>query len=837
MAQGRLRIYLGAAPGVGKTFAMLDEGRRRATRGTDVVVAFVETHRRPNTEAQLGQLEVVPRARIAYRGQFLEEMDIDAVLARHPAVALVDELAHTNVPGSRNAKRWQDIQELLDADIDVISTVNIQHLTSVNDLVEEITGVAQRETVPDAFVRSADQIELVDMTPEALRRRMAHGNIYGFEKVDAALGNYFREGNLSALRELALLWLANRVEQDLTTYRERHGIDDPWETKERVVVALTGAPGSDHIVRRAARMASRVHGELVGVHVRAADGFARAGPSSLDGQRAILAELGGRYAEVVGADVAQSLVDFARAENATQLVMGATARSRWAELTSGSVINRVIRGSSAIDVHVISSDREAVPLPTVLPKRRPAPVPVARQRLGWVLGTLGMIVLAAAISPLRSSLELPGGLLCMLLGVVGVAVVGGAGPGLLGSVVGALAVDFFFTPPLYSLRIAHAADLVAIVVFLAASGIIVSLVDQLSRRGLQSTRDRAEAEALARLAGGAVLATEALPELVEELRRTFDLSSVGVLAPDTDGEWVPIASAGGALPTDPASAPFAAPLSEGTVLVVAGGALGASDSRLLQAFVAQLRQAQERLRLESEAAVATELAEANSLRGALLAAVSHDLRTPLAAIKVAASSVTSEEVDWSPREVKAFCATIDAETDKLTRLVANLLDLSRLQTGGVPVSLGPIAVPDVLYAAVASLAGDGDGIVIDVDDGLAHAIADAGLLERAVANLMSNAHAWSPPGFAVRVDAFERSDRIEIRVIDQGPGIPTDQREAVFRAFQRLGDGTGGGPTGLGLGLAVTRGFVEAMDGTITIEDTPGGGTTMIVSLPIATPN
>ena len=311
-------------------------------RGTDVVVGYVEDHGRPATAAQIRDLEIIPRATLTYRDQQFEEMDIDAVLARKPRVALVDELAHTNVPGSRNEKRWQDIEELLAAGINVISTVNIQHLESLNDVVEEITGIVQRETVPDAVVRAADQIELVDMTPEALRRRMAHGNVYAADKVDAALANYFRVGNLSALRELALLWVADRVDEGLEEYRERHGITAPWETRERVVVALTGAPDGDRLVRRGARLAARTKAELVGVHVRSADGLATPNQELLERHRALLQQLGGRYAEVTGTDVADALVRFARAENSTQIVLGATQRSRWAEMTKGSVINRVI---------------------------------------------------------------------------------------------------------------------------------------------------------------------------------------------------------------------------------------------------------------------------------------------------------------------------------------------------------------------------------------------------------------------------------------------------------------------------------------------------------------
>ncbi len=324
---GTLRVYLGAAPGVGKTVAMLGEGRRRRDRGADVVVGYVETHGREFTAAQLDDLEVVPRRVLVHRDAKFEEMDLDAVIARAPKVVLVDELAHTNVPGSTHEKRWQDIETILDAGIDVISTVNIQHLESMNDVVERITGIRQLETVPDAFVRRADQIELVDMTPEALRRRLAHGNVYPSHKVDAALANYFRPGNLAALRELALLWVADRVEDGLRKYMTLHDIDHSWETRERVLVAITGAPGGDHVIRRAARMAGRSAGELFGVFVSASDGLARRAGPGLDAQRRLLDELGGRYLEVVGDDVAMALVGAARAERATQLVLGASRRS------------------------------------------------------------------------------------------------------------------------------------------------------------------------------------------------------------------------------------------------------------------------------------------------------------------------------------------------------------------------------------------------------------------------------------------------------------------------------------------------------------------------------
>ncbi len=345
MARGHLRIYLGAAPGVGKTFAMLDEGWRRHSRGTDVVVGFVETHGRPKTAgAARATSRSCPAGSMAHRGVTFEEMDVDAVLGPAPAGGAHRRAGpHQRARARATPSAAQDIEELLDAGIDVISTVNIQHLESVNDVVERITGVKQRETVPDAVVRAADQVELVDMTPEALRRRMAHGNIYAAEKVDAALGNYFRVGNLSALRELALLWVADKVDEGLQDYMEAQGIEGPWETRERVVVAVTGAPSGEHLIRRAARMAQRAKADLLGVHVQASDGLVESPPDLLDAHRRLLADLGGEYHEVIGGDVAAALIQFARAENATQLVLGATRRNRWAELTRGSVINAVLR--------------------------------------------------------------------------------------------------------------------------------------------------------------------------------------------------------------------------------------------------------------------------------------------------------------------------------------------------------------------------------------------------------------------------------------------------------------------------------------------------------------
>jgi two-component system sensor histidine kinase KdpD len=356
--RGRLRVYLGAAPGVGKSYRMLDEGRRRAERGTDVVIGYVECHGRPRTEEMIADLEVVPRLTRSYRGAEFTEMDVDAVLARAPQVALIDELAHTNVPGGRNRKRWQDVQELLDAGIDVVTNLNIQHLESLNDVVTKITGVPQLETVPDEVVRRADQVELVDMSPEALRRRMAHGSIYAPEKIDAALSNYFRVGNLTALRELALLWVADRVDEALKRYREDHGIGGVWEARERVVVALTGGPEGTTLIRRAARIAARSSGgEVLAVHVARSDGLADASPAELAAQRRLVESIGGTYHQVVGDDVPRALLEFARAVSATQLVLGTSRRNRLSRLMIRGIGETVTALSGDIDVHMVTHER------------------------------------------------------------------------------------------------------------------------------------------------------------------------------------------------------------------------------------------------------------------------------------------------------------------------------------------------------------------------------------------------------------------------------------------------------------------------------------------------
>ena len=842
MSQGQLRVYLGAAPGVGKTYKMLEEGHRRKERGTDVVVGFVETHGRKHTDALLDGLEVLPRTTITYRGAAFTEMNLDAILARKPEVVLVDELAHTNVPGSRNAKRWQDIQELLDAGIMVISNLNIQHLESINDVVHQITGVPQRETVPDEIVRRAEQIELVDMTPEALRRRMAHGNIYKPEKIDAALGNYFRVGNLTALRELALLWVADKVDDQLDRYRADHRITSTWETRERVVVALTGGSEGDTLIRRAARIAARTKGaDLLAVHVSRSDGLAsRADPANLAHQRALVESVGGSYHQVIGNDVPAALLDFARGVNATQLVLGASRRGRFAQIFSPGVGVTTTAESGTIDVHLVT--HEEVNRRRRRTAARPA-LSLRRRATGFALAALGLPVLTVLLTVLRGDLSLPSDILLYLAWVVIVALVGGRYPALSAALVGSLLLNYYFTPPIHTWTISERENVLALIVFLAVAMAVSVTVDRAARRTREAAQARAEAETLSTLAGSVVRGSRPLPALLDQLREAFGFTGVSLLERRPDAPKGPqlrrdpsgwrLAAAVGDRPClAPAEGAVDIPIDDDLTLVARGNPLAAQDRRLVEAFAAQAAIALRQERLTAQAATIKPLAEADKLRTALLSAVSHDLRTPLASAKAAVAGLRSKDVHFSDLDRDELLATADESLDRLIRLVENLLDMSRLQAGALGTSPQSLSAAEAAAKAVEDLGPASRQVAIHIPDELAEITADPALLERILANLLSNALRYSPEDQPPVITASEHAGSVEIRVIDHGPGIPIADRDQVFLPFQRLGDRNNG--TGVGLGLALSRGLAEAMGGSLDPDTTPGGGLTMILRLPAA---
>src|SRR5499426_1674160 len=836
--RGKLRIYLGNAAGVGKTYAMLCEGHRRAERGTDVVVGFVETHGREHTAELVEGLEVVPRRRIPYRGTTFEEMDLDAVLARKPQIALVDELAHTNVPGSRNEKRWQDVEELLDAGIDVISTVNIQHLESLNDVVEKITGVPQRETIPDAVVRAADQVELVDMTPEALRRRMAHGNIYPPEKIDAALTNYFRSGSLAALRELALLRLADKVDEGLQRYRAEHHITGTWEARERVVVALTGGPEGETLIRRAARIAARSHGgDLLAVHVTRADGLTGADPAALAAQRQLVESLGGSYHQVVGDDIPQTLLTFARAENATQLVLGASRRSWLSALFTGPGFGaRTIRGSGDIDVHIVTHSHmgRGRGLP-----RAEGGLTLRRQLAGYLLAAALAPLLTIALTSDRGGLNLISDVLVYLVAVVVVALVDGFVPAVLLAIASSLLLNFYFVPPVHEFTIAEANNALALGVFVVVALLVSSVVDMAARRTRQAARAGAESALLATAAGDVLAGQRPVEAVLDRVREAFGMDSVALLeratlgaSPGPGATWTVIANSG----TDPATSPDKAdvevPVARGLRLALRGRTLTAADHRVLNAFAAYAAVALDQQRLSAEAEAARPIAEADRMRTALLTAVSHDLRTPLASAKAAVTSLRSPDVTWDAADREELLATADESLDKLTRVVGNLLEMSRLQAGALSVFSRPTALDEVAAAALDDLGPASRDVIVDIPESLPEVEADPGILERVIVNVTGNALRYSPPGKPPLLAASALGDRVELRVVDRGPGISPDNRDRIFVPFQRLGDTDN--TSGVGLGLALSRGLTEAMGGTLDPEDTPGGGLTMIISLPAA---
>jgi two-component system sensor histidine kinase KdpD len=846
--RGQLRVYLGAAPGVGKTYAMIDEGHRRAARGTDVVIAYAETHGRSRTEAKLAGLEVIPRRTVTYRGSQFTEMDLPAVFARAPQVALVDELAHTNVPGVEHAKRWQDIEQLLEAGITVISNVNIQHLESLNDVVQEITGVVQRETVPDSVVRAAEQVELVDMTAEALRRRMAHGNVYQPDRIDAALSNYFRPGNLTALRELALLWLADAVEDNLQRYREEHGIARKWETRERVVVALTGGPEGEALLRRAARIAARVGGgELLAVHVARSDGLAGSSVAELDNQRALVESLGGSYHSVVGDSIPAAVLEFARANNASQIVIGASRRNPTiAALTGPGTGMTITRQSGPIDVHVVSHDymgrgRVLRKLSSGLTRKR--------RLAALITAAVLLSALVPICAALRDDLGFGTDLLLFLLAVIIVSLVGGFITAVATAIAASLLLNYYFVPPIHELTISQPANIFALVVFVVVALLVAKVVDVAARHSSEAARSNAEAETMSTLAGSLLRGEQAIPAMLERVRESFGAQDAALLRRESGapasrggesagmrGTWSCVASVGDNPCLRPEDANTEVPVGDDMVLALRGRVLAAEDQRVLAAFATQVAVAYEQRRLTEVAEAAIPLAEADRVRTALLNAVSHDLRTPLASAKAAVSSLRSPDVAWSEQDREEFLTNADEALDRLTALVTNLLDLSRLQVGVLAVETDPVAVEDVVSHALNHSAPD-NKVELDIPSELPAVAADSGLLERAVANLVENALRYSPPGELVRIAASAHRDTIQVQIIDHGPGIPPADREAVFAPFQRRDDHSSAGGQGVGLGLAIARGFVEAMHGTITLDDTPGGGLIATIELPIARPH
>jgi len=660
---------------------------------------------------------------------------------------------------------------------------------------------------------------------------MAHGNIYPSDRVDAALSNYFRVGNLSALRELALLWVAERVDEGLQRYRAAHGIHQPWEARERIVVALPGGPEGETLLRRAVRIAARTTGsDLLALHVVRGDGLAGLDPTELGRQRQLVESMGGSWHQVVGDDVAVAMLEFARVENATQIVLGASSRGRWEAFLTGEGIGaRVARLSGKIDVHLVTHEAARGPgrIPSIPVAGLTTALSVRRRVQGAVVALVVLPLLTFVLSRVRGELNLPSDILLYLAVVILVALIGGLWPALVAAIAASLLLNFYFTPPLHTFTISDRNNSLALLVFVAVGTLVSALVERVVRRTTEASRASAEAAVLAGLAGGILRGETSLPEILRRARETFGLAAVTLLErDDSSGAWREIAHAGeppvGASITD-------VPVGD-RLLLRADGAVRADDQRLLSAFAAQAATINERDRLATRAAEASVVEEADRTRSALLAAVSHDLRSPLASAKAAITSLRSDRVQWTPAAQAELLATADESLDRLTRLIENLLDMSRLEAGALGVSLGPVALDELVPLVLDAFGSIASQVRVRVPETLPEVRADAVLLERVLVNLLGNALRYSPPETPPLLAASCHAGTMDIRVVDRGPGVPETQSDQLFAPFQRLGDRDN--TTGVGLGLALSRGLTEAMGGTLTAEDTPGGGLTMTITLP-----
>jgi two-component system sensor histidine kinase KdpD len=801
---------------------MLIEGHRQRRQGVDCVIGFIEPHGRRATQDLVDGLEVVPRRYVRHRGGLLPEMDVDAVLARCPQLALVDELAHTNAPGSRNPKRWQDVQELLDAGIDVLTTLNIQHLESLGDVLTEMTGVEQRETLPDTMVRQADELELVDLSPEALRRRMVAGDIYPPDRIDAALSHYFRPGNLTGLRELALLWLADRVDEGLRRYRSEHGISAGWEARERIVVGVSGGPESEGLIRRGARLSSRTPGsDLMAVYVARSDGRPGADPARLATLRSLVKGLGGSWHQVVGADISTGLAQFARYENATQMVIGVSRPSAgWRILTGREVVSRRLsRLDAALDVHVVTDKT-----PTRFATRLPQLSGVSQRRRLRALALMAVLLPAVTIllGLVRSRLSLASDLLVYLLAIVLIAVVGGWYPALVAAVVSVAAADFFLTRPLYSLRVALVNDAVALVVYVAVAVLVSWTVEGSARRRRLAARSSAEAAVLTAMAEALLRGEGELPRLLELVRETFGLDGLSVLErrtgaprdqPGDKGGWVVSGSCGNRPPELPGQATVQAELDPSSMLGGRGPALSAADLEIFTACAAQIAEYLGQRRLSQRAAGAEQQAESERTRTALAGAAGRALSEGVDSAKRAVAALRA--IPAVAREGESI-DTLESAVGRIGVLANQLSDVAKARAGALDVRIRQVDVAEVVAAALDELGPGNHAVNVVLPEDIPNVITDAAVLTRVVTALAANAIRLSSPGGTATIAATLRGDRVEIRF---QTGHPEHGHV----------DGRGDRFT-----VEAARDLLETMDASLRTVTSPDGGPAVIVSVAAA---
>jgi two-component system, OmpR family, sensor histidine kinase KdpD len=868
---GKLRIFVGAAPGVGKTYEMLQQARARKQDGYDVVIGIVETHGRKETEALLQGLEIVPRRRMEYKGQWLEEMDLDAIIACRPQIVLVDELAHTNVDGSRHPKRYLDVEELMSRGIDVYTTVNIQHIESLNDVVAQITHVRVRETVPDAVFDRADAVELVDLTPDDLIQRLKEGKVYVPKQAERALEHFFSPANLTALRELALRRTAERVDEQLLTEMQARAIQGPWAAGERILVCISEDPRCAGLVRYAKRLADRLHGPWTALYVEG-----RRSLQLSEEQRDRIADtlrlaesLGGEAITLPGSDrhIADDVIAYAQANNVTQIVIGKSVRTRWFEILHGSVVHDLVRRSGNISVHVIAGDTiagEPIPKKSVRVAERedrfdPGPYVAALVAVALALGFSELI--AAWVGAANSDLV-------FLTAIVAVAVRFGLLPSLAASIASSLAYNFFFLPPIYTFTITDPTNVIAFV-FFALVAIIVSGVAARGRTQASTALERARTtESLysfsRKLNGAGTLddvlwATAYQTALMLKVRVVLLLPEGGSITvkagyPPEDildeadlaaAKWAFAndRSAGRGSDTLPGAKRLFLPMRTGRgpigVMGIdsdkAGPLLTPDQRRLLDALRDQGALAIERVRLVEEMDRVERAAETERLRSALLTSISHDLKTPLAAVLGAAGTLRDLGQRLTDGEKVDLLATIIDESERLNRFIANLLDMTKLESGAIAPNVGLHDLGEIVGSALrrASRILSRHQVDLELAPDLPMLELDAVLFEQVLFNLLDNAAKYAPPETTIHIQSWRGGDTVCLRVLDEGSGIPVIDLEHIFDKFYRA-QKADQVRAGTGLGLAISRGFVEAMHGTIVAANrTDRSGAAFTISLPI----
>jgi two-component system, OmpR family, sensor histidine kinase KdpD len=867
-ARGKLKIFLGAAPGVGKTYEMLQAAQAKRREGVDVVIGVVETHGRQETDALLAGFDIIPRRRIDYKGRTIEEMDLDAILARRPALVLVDELAHSNAPGSRHPKRYLDIEELLASGIDVYTTLNIQHVESLNDVVAQITRIRVRETVPDRILDRADDIEVIDLSPADLIQRLKEGKVYVPHQAERAVRHYFKPGNLTALRELALRRTAQRVDEQMLSYMRQHAIRGPWAAGERVLVCVSEDPASAALVRYGKRLADRLHAPWTALFIETAR-YARLAERERDriADSLRLAEsLGAEAITIPGGRIADDVVSYARTNNITHIVIGKSERSRWFEMLHGSVVHDLVRRAGSISVHVIAGDSEGgVPAKSVAtrPRREPFdPVPYAI--------TFGIIAVALGIGVvLQRVLSVQNIGLVFLTGVLVAAIRFGLLPSLFACVLSVLAYNFFFIPPLYTFTIADPENVVALFFFLIVAVIASNLAGRV-RDQVLAARNRArtteELFAFSRKLAGVISLDDLLWATAYQVASMLKVrvvlllptgSSLMVRAgypPEDELDAADLAAAhwtwsnnrpaGRGAETLPGAKRLFLPLRTGRAAVGVigidrdepGPILTPDGRRLLDALTDQAAVAIERISLAEDIDRARVSAETERLRAALLTSVSHDLRTPLASIIGALGSLRSYGRSYDSGTREALIATTQAEAERLNRFIGNLLDMTRLESGAIALKLETVDLAEIVGTAL-QRAGKllaGHRLAVDIAADLPPLKADYLLLEQVLFNLLDNAAKYAPAGSLLSIRARSDGAMVAVTVSDEGPGIPPADLERIFDKFYRV-HREDRQRAGTGLGLAICRGFIAAMGGTIEVANRRDRtGAVFTIRLPLA---